>query len=215
MPAPTLFVIGDSISLHYGPYLEKRLAGTWAYERKTGEEAGVAGVDEVADPNGGDSSRVLAYLRARLATGRFRPDLLLLNCGLHDLKTDRETGDKQVPLGAYAGNLRSVIGELLDAGICTVWIRTTPVCEEWHAKNKPFDRFAADVHAYNQTADAIMREAGIPLLDLHGFTASLEHPNELLPDGVHFTDATRQLQAAFIAGYVHRLHTAGEGDAGA
>ena len=33
-PLPKLFLIGDSISIQYGPYLEKYLEGTVVYERK-------------------------------------------------------------------------------------------------------------------------------------------------------------------------------------
>ena len=43
-----------------------------------------------------------------------------------------------------------------------------------------------------------MLEAGVPLIDLHGFSA------KFLPDGfcdhVHYTEAVQMLQAAFIAG---------------
>lgn len=37
-------------------------------------------------PNGGDSQMVLAYLKSRLADRTFEPDVIMLNCGLHDIK---------------------------------------------------------------------------------------------------------------------------------
>ncbi|HET8985854.1 MAG TPA: hypothetical protein VFN03_08860, partial [Trueperaceae bacterium] len=40
---PRLFVVGDSISLHYGPYLERLVAGRYAYGRKEDEASGEGG----------------------------------------------------------------------------------------------------------------------------------------------------------------------------
>ena len=36
-----VYVLGDSISMHYGPYLEAYLRGVMDYARKGGEEAAV------------------------------------------------------------------------------------------------------------------------------------------------------------------------------
>lgn len=33
---PRLFVIGDSISIHYGPHLQRLLGATFDYDRKGG-----------------------------------------------------------------------------------------------------------------------------------------------------------------------------------
>jgi hypothetical protein len=46
-----------------------------------------------------------------------------------------------------------------------------------------------------------MTAARVPLVDLHGFTANLGP--ELYCDHVHFVDAVRRQQAAFLAGWVH------------
>src|SRR3954466_8909069 len=86
---PRLFVLGDSISMHYGPYLEQVLRGKWDYERKRGR---AENLDQGTGANGGDSNAVLAYLNERLAAGGIAADWLLLNCGLHDVKSDRQTG---------------------------------------------------------------------------------------------------------------------------
>jgi hypothetical protein len=45
---------------------------------------------------------VLAYLASVRAAGGLLADTLLLNCGLHDIKTDLKTGAKQVPLAGSA-----------------------------------------------------------------------------------------------------------------
>ena len=205
MALPKVFVIGDSISIGYGPYLKDMVAGLWDYDRKSGEEEALRNLDIPAGANGGDSARVLEYLEALEKAGGWKPDVLLLNCGLHDLKTDRESGAKQIPLDDYKKNLEAVAALLKRLGVRTVWVRTTPVCDEWHTANKLFDRFMADVDAYNEVADAVMEGSGFEILDLFSFTKSQDHPHELTQDGVHFTEPTQRLQAAFIAGYLDRV----------
>lgn len=202
MAKPLLFVIGDSISLHYGPYLQKMLAGRYRYARKTGQERAVkARSATVRDPNGGDSSAVLAYIQAMLTDKKWRPDVLLLNCGLHDIKTTPATGDKQVPLATYRDNLRQIVSTLAAAKIRTIWVRTTPVDDKQHnTRSKNFHRFAADLASYNRAADTIMKDAGIVSIDLHSLTLSLG--DDLFCDHVHYRDPVRQNQAAFIAGFV-------------
>ena len=48
-----------------------------------------------------------------------------------------------------------------------------------------------------------MAAAGIPAIDLHGFTASIGP--ELYCDHVHFHEPVREKQAAFIAGWLMAL----------
>lgn len=202
----SVFVVGDSISIQYGPYLERMLAGRVAYSRKGSEGAEIAdalrNLDRALGANGGDSSMVLPYLRARCAEAGFRPDLLLLNCGLHDIK--RTVTDRKLQVGpeAYAANLRTITALVRERGIALGWIRTTPAVDAIHnAKSREFHRHAADVAEYNRIADGVMAEAGARVIDLHGFTTGLGG-DELFCDHVHFTEPVRQLQAAFIAGHL-------------
>ena len=197
----SIYVIGDSISIQYGPYLEEMLRGVWQYGRKEGDEEARLNLDRPQGANGGDSSMVLDFLRGRADSGGIPADLLLLNCGLHDIKTDPATGYKQVPLPEYERNLRSIL-ELRPRPGSLAWIRTTPCDERVHNRvpGPGFQRFARDVEAYNAAADAIMRAAGVPVLDLYTFTCNLGP--ELYCDHVHFADAIRRQQAAFIAGWL-------------
>ena len=97
---PSVFVIGDSISIHYGPYLERMLTGRFVYDRKTDAGEALLDLDQPRGANAGDSSMVLEYVRALARVG-FGTDYLLLNCGLHDLRTNPITSAKQVPLAEY------------------------------------------------------------------------------------------------------------------
>ena len=201
---PRVFVIGDSISLHYGPYLERFLTGSAAYDRKrdaAGAVVGTGSLDVPTGPNGGDSCMVLAYLRQRRLQGGIPADVLLFNCGLHDLKVDLASGHRQVPLSQYCDNLTSILKEARAMRLECVWVRTTPVIEERHnLPGKTFHRFASDVSAYNRAADVIMAQHEVPTIDLHSFSEKLL-PDALI-DHVHYDENARALQAAFIAGAV-------------
>lgn len=207
-----IYVLGDSISIQYGPYLEAVLHGVMEYARKEGEDEALRDLDIPQGANGGDSSMVLAFLEAKTAVGGIDADLLLLNCGLHDIKTDPATGAKQVLIDQYAQNLQRIVAVVKPMRPTLVWIRTTPCDETVH--NHPgmaFHRFAADGQAYNAVADGIMREHGVPVIDLYTFTRNLQGlPSEqatqqlddLYCDHVHFHDHVRRQQAAFIAGWL-------------
>lgn len=178
-------VIGDSISNQYGPYLEEYLRGEWVYSWS----------------GGSDSSKVLASLQSQQEAGELDMDLLLLNCGLHDIKTDPSTGEKQVPLVEYQKNLEQIAALLQETAVELVWMRTTPCDETVH--NHPdmkFHRFAADCDAYNAAADEIMDAAGIKCIDLFAFTNNLG--SDTYCDHVHFHEHVREKQAAYIAGWV-------------
>lgn len=201
-----IFVLGDSISIQFGPYLEKALAGRFAYDRKRAPD-GKQAEDDLDFPqgeNGGDSAMCLGYLRHRRKHDPILADVLLLNCGLHDIKTDPETGLRQVPLEQYRQNLREILDEAKAMGLKVVWFRTPPVVDEIHnTRCKSFHRFAADVDRYNLTADVVMTEAGVPSIDLHGFC--LSQVPEMLIDHVHYNDIAREAQAAFIAAELGKL----------
>jgi len=204
VPAGTklrIYVVGDSISIHYGPYLGKYLEGRMGYARKEGEAEARLNLDAPIGGNGGDSAQVLAFLRAMAKSGGIDADLLLVNCGLHDIKRHPETGALQVSPEAYEGNLRAIVAVAAEMRLTLIWMCTTPCDEKVH--NRPgmkFHRFAADCADYNAVADRVMRAAGVPSIDLHAFTRNLAP--DLYCDHVHFHEHIRAKQAAFIAGWL-------------
>lgn len=204
---PLLFVLGDSISIQYGPFLSRNLRETARYECKSGMAMALKDLDDPQGANGGDSSMVLAYLRERLALGNFSPDILLVNCGLHDIKSDPITKERQVSLDQYRVNLREIFQLFQGTPTRTVWVRTTHSVDEIHngPANPGFLRFSKDGTDYNEAADAIVQEMNVPFIDLAGFTRSLGESQELFCDHVHFHEAICQQQAAFIAGWMTRF----------
>lgn len=206
---PRVFVLGDSISMHYGPALERRLAPRFKYDRKRDDGSGTTGnLDQPDGANGGDSRMVLEYLRRRRERNPIQADVLLLNCGLHDLRTDPSTGAKRVPPEEYEKNLQSILAEARQMGLRVVWVRTTPVVDAIHnTRCQKFHRHAADVETYNRIADDVMRQAGVPSLDLHAFSVPLV-PASLI-DHVHFDDRAREEQALFLAAGLEALANTG------
>jgi lysophospholipase L1-like esterase len=213
MPSTRLWVIGDSISIDYGPHLQAALGDSILYDRKGGAGARLADPLHATSANGGDSAMVLAYLRERRGLDPIRADLLLINCGLHDIKRTPAGSALQVPADQYRENLRAIVEEARATGARMAWVRTTPLIDEVHnARQKAFHRFSSDLDAYNRIADEVMRQCAVPLIDLHGFT--LTCGPALYRDHVHFTPAVQREQGAYLAGWVRGWLAGRGGDIG-
>jgi lysophospholipase L1-like esterase len=200
-----VFLIGDSISIYYTPYLQSDLADVVLFSRKGRSQ--IESVDEeVEDPqaNGGDSRAVLNYLRMRFNDDRFHPDIVLVNCGLHDIKRNPKTNVIQIDSSEYRKNLIAIFALLHLHKARVIWISSTPVDDARHnLLSKQFYRYNADVERYNRIAREICATRHIPIIDLYEFTAHLGKDHYI--DHVHFDTSTRELQAAFIAGAVTML----------
>lgn len=190
---PAAVLIGDSIRMGYQQAVVEALEG----------EAAVWS----PEANGGDSRNVLAHLD-EWVIGR-RPRVVHINCGLHDLKKDGATGKAQVPIGEYADNVRQILTRLLaleDTRV--IWALTTPVDEKLHHANKDFDRFEADVEAYNAFAAAHCQELGVEIDDLFDVVERAGKEAILREDGVHFSDEGSRLLGGVVACCMRR-HLAG------
>jgi len=191
-----LFIVGDSISIYYTPYLKKMLASVIDVKRKGDFSAEVV-EGEPDSQNGGDSRMVWDYLLTQKAV--LPGCVLLLNCGLHDIKTDPQSGQKQIELDLYVRNLKKTTSLFQPLVQRIIWVNSTPVDDGKHRLLQPaFNRKNDDVLAYNHEAAQVMMDMNITTIDLYTFTKSLE--GDLYADHVHFLDTVAQLQAAFIAG---------------
>ncbi len=201
---PAVFLIGDSISIQYGPYLTKYTDGIIRLSRKEDNGNAIKNLDVPTGANGGDSRMVLEYLRSKLGDPGFRPDYLLLNCGLHDIKHNPGSGQIQVTETEYRDNLFSIVSLLKEKNIKPVWIRTTAVVDTIHnSRSRSFKRYAGDLDRYNEIADQVCKENNIPEIDLYGFTRRLGITQ--FTDHVHYKEEARALQAAFIAGQLIQI----------
>lgn len=158
---PTVFVIGDSISIGYTPPLTKLLAGKAVVKHNPGNAQDTRfGVKSLA-----------GWLKGE------RPDIIHFNWGLWDLVD----GGKAVPIDEYEKNLKQLVGQLKETKATLIWASTTPVPQVNGRKRRD-----ADVQAYNAVAKKIMDENGIAIDDLYtvakGKLDQLQTPND-----VHFT----------------------------
>ena len=182
-------LIGDSIRMGYQGKVWTELSGR----------------TEIWSPqqNGGDSRRVAENLDA-WAMAR-KPDVVHVNCGLHDLKKEFVTGTPQVPLDEYRENVSQILQGLRDGISGTViWAMTTPVNEVWHHERKGFDRFEADVKAYNDVAGEICGQLGIAVNDLYEVVMAAGRDALLGSDGVHFEAAGYTLLGKAVADAIRR-----------
>jgi lysophospholipase L1-like esterase len=203
---PKLFLVGDSISIQYWPYLKEYLSGICDIDRKNDDGQAEKNLDVPVGANGGDSRMVLEYLRLKFSDPDFKPCYLLLNCGLHDIKHNPKTGVIQVTEEDYHKNLTDIIHLLNQNQVKLIWIRTTYVVDSIHnAKSSSMRRYGADVVRYNAIADKICEEHNIPSIDLYEFTKQLGVQH--IADHVHYDESTKALQAAYIAGFVQEILT--------
>lgn len=184
---PLVVLVGDSIRMGYQATVIDALADVaeiW-----------------VPEANGGDSRNVLAHLDEWILARR--PQVVHINCGLHDLKRDFAEGQFQVPLEEYARNVRQILARLQSESNAKVqWATTTPVDEKLHHKNKDFDRFEADVDAYNAVAEAICGELGVPVDDLYAVIEQSGKNKLIKEDGVHFVEEGSAVLGRAVAAYI-------------
>ena len=164
-------LIGDSIRMGYQQIVQSELAG----------EAEVWG----PEANGGTSRNVLAHLDEWVISRQ--PDVVHLNCGLHDLRTEFGAGEPAVPLDEYGTNVALILRQIQEhTSARLIWATTTPVNEQWHHRNKGFDRFETDVLAYNRRAQEVTAQLGVEVDDLYAIVTRAGRDSVLVPDGVHF-----------------------------
>ena len=184
-----LYSIGDSISLGYLRTLVILLGQRYVVVH--------------CPSNGGPSTRIAERLDDWLAG--YDPDVVLLNCGLHDIKRD-EDDHPATSADHYEANLRDIVARLQGLAVPPrlIWARTTPVIDERHQAVKSFGRMNEDVIAYNEIADAVMAEMDAESIDLYGVVMDSDPEARLAGDGVHFTSKGYGLLGEAIADYLLR-----------
>ncbi len=190
MDAVRVVLIGDSIRMGYESAVRERLR---------------APIEVITTPeNGRTSAHVLANLREWAID--HRPQLIHLNCGLHDLRREFGASENAVPLEDYAKNLEAIFTALqTETEAHLVWAQTTPVNQEWHHRTKDFDRLEAEVAAYNRRAVEIAGQKDIQVNDLHSLVEKAGRDPLLRDDGVHFTPSGSRLLGHAVADCVRKV----------
>lgn len=199
----SIFIIGDSISIQYGPFLKEIVKVNFTYDRKRGVTEALTDLDKPIGANGGDSSRVLQYLLEENFK-KVKYDILLINCGLHDIRVHRQSLEKQINEQEYEKNLNSLLGLALKMANKVVWINSTPIADKIHnGRSEGFFRFERDLNNYNSIAEKVLKKKNIELIDLYSFTKKLGE--NIYCDHVHFKEHIRKKQAAYIAENLNRI----------
>ena len=130
-----IFILGDSVSIHYGPYLKKLIKHKFDYDRKRGIDEALTDLDKPIGANAGDSVMVMEYL-AEEYKNNTKYEILIINCGLHDVRIDRTLNKIQVKLEDYRMNLTKLIEISISMSDKTIWVGLTPVIDEIHNSRK-------------------------------------------------------------------------------
>ena len=152
---PKIVLVGDSIRLGYTATVEKELAGR--------------AIIISPKANGGDSSNVLKNLDEWVI--RQQPDLVHFNCGIHDTKKSKTTGQFQVSPEQYEANLRKIVERIRKETKSTVVFATsTPILDDRAAKARSkvdYELLDDSIKQYNRIAGKVMQELRVPVNDLH------------------------------------------------
>lgn len=101
------------------------------YNRKGETEEAVIDLDNPVDANAGDSNMVFNYLTEENEKSRGY-DILLLNCGLHDIKVDPLSGKRQTEASQYKTNLSEIVCLAKAMSQNLIWINSTLVIDKIH-----------------------------------------------------------------------------------
>ena len=168
--SPTMLVIGDSISIGYTPFLVPEFPT----------------LQVVHNPcNAMTSDYTRDHIASWLAT---RPsfDVITFNNGMWDINEWC-----QVPLDRYKANLVKIAEAVKAKTAHPYFVLTTQV------PNGANGRTDARAIAYNAAAVEVMNAEGIPVIDLHTYSATFPELH-VDPTNVHWTDQGSRNLADFI-----------------
>ena len=130
----------------------------------------------------------------------FRPDIVHINAGLHDLIRNRETRGYQFPVDVYARNIEAAVDVMRDAKVSVLWALTSPVNDAWNLKTHGYQmRSDADVKLYNDAASDVMKRLGVPVNDVYAVVLREGMEKMHTPDGVHFNEAGQKILGAAVS----------------
>lgn len=195
-----VFLLGDSVCLHYTPYLEGYLKNKLEIVCKSGRDEALKQINCAVGACGGDSSNVLQFVREKAEKGDLDFDAFVFNCGLHDIERKVTDENIQVTPKEYESNLNEIFKIMKAHSKKCIFITTTPVYEKAHNEQLPngIKRYNDDVIKYNEIAKSATALCSVPVIDLYSFITKVT--DGLYADYAHFNFPTRRLQASFIAG---------------
>lgn len=183
---------GDSIRIGYGPFVADDLRDVAA----------------VGWPDANCENLTVMLTQWQNWLGDLKPDVLHLNCGLHDVKTvSPRRRDLVVPLEFYRRNLDLLFDELRfalpDARL--IFATTTPVIEPVTASaGRIFHRYNADIEAINDAARAVAARHHVAINDLCKLVTERGPETMINADGVHFDEQNSRILGAAVANSIRQ-----------
>ena len=181
---------GDSIRIGYAPFVAKYLDGVAA----------------VRWPNVNCENSTVFLANWQGWLGAAKPDVLHLNCGLHDVKTvSPRRRELVVPIEFYRRNLEILFEELRFALPETrlVFATTTPVIRSLTAGGgRIFHRYNANVEEFNDAAREVAISHDVEINDLWKLVSERGSEKMIEPDGVHFNEANSQILGEAVANFI-------------
>jgi lysophospholipase L1-like esterase len=185
-----LFVCGDSISVGYGPALKVGLRDQMTVTHRRDLPELFPALTKSLRGYSGPARSLIEYTEGVLTSSDYRPDLLLLNCGLHDIARGPENKEQN-----YRKDLETLVALVGRYRATLVWAQTTPKAPG-HADNPRIEEF-------NRISAGVMAAHRVRYLDLHAFTQRLSasHGAEKVfrSDTVHFTPLASDAQGTYLA----------------
>ena len=214
---PNILIIGDSISLHYTPFVVAELSGKANVFHSGGKWGCNAASTEMSlkqqKPTAKHAVELWLEFKAdthfcgKKAKGAPKPrdydlskmgmkwDVVVANWGLWDISRSSPGADSRIatPIEEYRENIEILFEKMSATGANLIWVSTTPVPEEnlRHRRDE-------DVVAYNKTAAEIASTHGAEICDLYSLvkpkiTPAWRKKND--PNEVHFS---RELGSPFL-----------------
>ena len=178
---------GDSIRIGYGATVADELQD----------------VARVSWPAGNCEHSVRFLIDWRNWLDEARPDVLHLNCGLHDIKTIGAS-ERQlvVPLEFYRRNLVLLLAQLRAQLPTTrlIFATTTPVIERaTTAPERAFFRYNCDIEAANASARQVAAGYDVEINDLWAVVQKQGAERMISADGVHFDAENSRILGLAVA----------------
>lgn len=179
---PDVLIMGNSISIGYTPYVRGTLAG----------KANVYRIPE----NARDSEKGVANIDTWLANARAW-EVIHFNWGLHEIKriVDGQfdsSGERFVSPEDFTANLEIIIKKLLRTEAQLIFATTSIVPEQAQG------RIRGDEVLYNKIAREVLKKYPEIMID-DQYTLTAAHPEEQLPNNVHFHAEGYQRQGRHVA----------------
>lgn len=195
-----IYVIGDSITQGYTPYLQKSLPC----------------VSHVGGPRGNarDSDNILARQAYWLGTSHYH--IILFNSGLWDIAhreptrrnkwalAPADTAPVSVPPERYRSNLDTIVEYMKQKADVLVFATTTDV------PAGSIGRIPGDVDRYNEIAREVMQSHKVPVIDLNKLMRDKGQLHRLRgKNKVHYSNAGYRIMAAEITRFLKNYRPCG------